>query len=101
MLTLDEAKAHLRVDGSDDDVYIAGLVAAAQEYIEALIRPAPVDGVEQDLPAVNETQRHACRLLVGHWYENREAVAQGTIVPSVPFAVDMLLQINRPAGGLF
>lgn len=100
MLTLDEAKTHLRVDGSDEDVYIQGLVDAAQEYIESIIRPAPVDGVEQAVPAVNETQRHACRLLVGHWYENRESVAVGTIAPKVPMAVDMLLSVNRPPEGL-
>lgn len=100
MLTLDEAKTQLRVDGSDEDTYIQGLVDAAQEYIESVIRPAPLDGVEQDVPAVNETQRHACRLLVGHWYENREAVSDAAGA-EVPMAVQMLLQINRPAEGLF
>lgn len=100
MLTLDEAKQHLRVDGTDDDAYITSLVAAAEEYIVNVITPAPVDGVVQPAPSVNETQRHAARLLVGHWYENREAVAQGTIIPQTPFAVDMLLLVNRPADGL-
>ncbi|GGH24454.1 uncharacterized phage protein (possible DNA packaging) [Cribrihabitans marinus] len=101
MLTLDEAKVHLRVDGSDEDSYIEGLVAVASEYVQGMVTPAAADGAEPVVPAVNETQRHAARLLVGHWYENREAVAQGTIVPKVPFAVEMLLTFNRPAESFF
>lgn len=33
-VTLSEAKAHLRVDSTDDDAYIAGLVRAAREWVE-------------------------------------------------------------------
>lgn len=33
-VTLVEAKSHLRVDGSDDDVLIADLISAAREYVE-------------------------------------------------------------------
>ena len=34
VLTLEEAKRHLRVDGSDDDGYIGSLIAAAQMSID-------------------------------------------------------------------
>ena len=101
MLTLEQAKMHLRVDGSDEDSYIEGLVAVASEYVQGMVTPAAVEGEVPVVPAVNETQRHAARLLVGHWYENREAVAQGTTVPEVPFAVEMLLTFNRPAESFF
>ena len=33
-VTLTEAKAHLRVDSTDDDVYIATLITAAREWVE-------------------------------------------------------------------
>lgn len=33
-VTLTEAKAHLRVDTTDDDVYIATLITAAREWVE-------------------------------------------------------------------
>ena len=41
-----------------------------------------------DLP---EPIRQAMLLLIGHWYENREAVNVGNIVSALPFAVEALL----------
>jgi len=34
---------------------------------------------------------HAIKLLVGHWFENREPVVVGTITAAVPLSVDALL----------
>jgi uncharacterized phage protein (predicted DNA packaging) len=100
MLTLDEAKAQLRVDHADDDTYIASLVAVAQEYIQGMVTPAPVDGEPAIVSPVNETQRHAARLLVGLWYENREA-ASDKALKNIPFAINELLRFNRPAESFF
>lgn len=41
-----------------------------------------------DVPA---RVRQAIRLLVGHWYENREAVSSGSVGAEVKLAVDALL----------
>ncbi len=41
--------------------------------------------------AVPQIFKHAIRLLVGHWYENREAVVNGTISSDVKMTVDALL----------
>lgn len=41
--------------------------------------------------AVPQIVKHAIRLLVGHWYENREAVINGTISTDVKMTVDALL----------
>lgn len=38
---------------------------------------------------------HAMKLLVGHWYENREQVLTGTIASNLPMAVESLLWGNR------
>lgn len=44
------------------------------------------------LPAsVPQAFRHAMRLLVGHWYENREATVVGTISKEIEFAVESLV----------
>ncbi len=39
-ITLDQAKAHLRVDTDDDDAYILGLIKVAREYAETATRRA-------------------------------------------------------------
>lgn len=41
--------------------------------------------------AVPQDVRHALKLLVGHFYEHREAVITGTIVAEMDLAVDALL----------
>jgi uncharacterized phiE125 gp8 family phage protein len=38
---------------------------------------------------------HAIKLMAGHFYENREAVAIGTIATAIPFAVDALISRHR------
>lgn len=44
---------------------------------------------------VPESVKAAIKLLVGHLYENREAVVVGTIVAEVPFAVKALLSPHQ------
>lgn len=36
----DEAKAHLRVDGTEDDAYITALIVTARMHVEAILRRA-------------------------------------------------------------
>lgn len=45
----------------------------------------------------NETHevKHAVRMLVAHWYENRRAVVMGTNPVQVPIAVEALLSSQR------
>ena len=45
--------------------------------------------------AVPERVKQAMKLLVGHWYENREAVLIGTISKEIEFAVKALLSLER------
>lgn len=45
--------------------------------------------------AVPASLRHAALLLIGHWYENREAVNVGNIVASLPLAYDSLIGAYR------
>ncbi|SES12498.1 phage conserved hypothetical protein, phiE125 gp8 family [Vreelandella subterranea] len=48
-------------------------------------------GAEETPPDVDV----AVLLLVGHWYENRESVAIGTIATEIPMGVEMLLEPYR------
>lgn len=45
-----------------------------------------------DVPA---SIRQAMLLLIGHWYENREAVAVGVSMGEVPLAIDLLLNSHK------
>ena len=40
---------------------------------------------------VPQVAKHAIRLLVGHWFQNREGVVNGTISSDVKMTVDALL----------
>ena len=180
-LTVAEAKLHLRVDISDDDVFIGTLITAAREWVEAyldrtlittqlilraaefpteeleLARPpmatagtatavvitytladtttatlstalyrvdrtstpgnvAPIingtwpSDVIEDANAVAVTYwagygptsasvpatiRHACLMLIGHWYESRSTVLVGVTSKPLEFAVESLLASNN------
>jgi hypothetical protein len=66
MITLAEAKTHIRVDGTDSDTEITAMIATAKAHVENYLgvayagaAPAPV--------------KSAALLLVGDLYENREA----------------------------
>jgi len=164
VLSLDEAKSHLRVDFNDDDDYIKGLIFAAIQYAEGFqkrsiapytlqltqdqfgyaipLRRGPVKNVvsveytlldgtvkevssdsyifsadEQLVPktwwpsealqgvdgvkviyntgydTVPATTKQALKLLVGHWYENREPVGQ--VTGEIPFSSQALLWMDR------
>ena len=175
-VSLDEAKAHLRVTSADEDAYIASLITAAREWCEGfqqrayvtqtrklvldrfpggcaiyLPRPPlqsvtsivytdsegaqytvdadsyivdtdaepgrivlaygaswpsvtlrPAAGVEityvagyGDASDVPQKVKQAMLLLVGHWYEQREAVLVGSISKEIEFAVHSLLWQDR------
>lgn len=54
-----------------------------------------VAGYGSSASDVPEIYRQAVLLLVGHWYENREATAVGPIARTIPLAVKSLLGIDR------
>ena len=45
--------------------------------------------------SVPATIRHACLMLIGHWYDRRSAVLTGTISKPLEFAVESLLASNN------
>jgi uncharacterized phiE125 gp8 family phage protein len=59
-LSLEDAKAHLRIDTSSDDALIAGLIRAATEMCEAFIGQLLIERAVSDiLPASSDWQRVA------------------------------------------
>ncbi|PUA43458.1 phage gp6-like head-tail connector protein [Pseudomonas protegens] len=96
MLDLARVKLHLRVDVDDEDALIEGYIAAAKSHIaqhcdRELVESGPV--TEPDQMGLTADVEQAILLLVGHWFENREAVASG--LSAVPLAVDRLLWYRK------
>lgn len=69
ILTVEEVKAHLRVQHTEEDVYLMSLVRQAQATAEEYCRVS----FESDVPApAPEPVRLAVLLMVSHYFENRD-----------------------------
>lgn len=77
MISLIEAKLHLRIDHTEDDPLITLYIGAAQEQIERHIQRKIITDEEERTSAddvVNNSALKAAALLfIGNLYENREA----------------------------
>ena len=52
-------------------------------------------GYGDDAANVPELWKRAIKLMVGHWYENREAAISGTILRDIPLGVQSLIWLDR------
>ena len=94
MMTVEDLKKHLNIDHDEDDAYIAELISVAEDAVETYInRPISefVDAEGKVKPAI----RHACRLLVGTYYANRESVVYSTPSELPDGVVALLLPLRR------
>lgn len=62
-MDLQEIKEYLRIDGDEEDNLLVGLQLAAEKYLENA-------GITKDYD--NALYKLAVKLIVCHWYENRE-----------------------------
>ena len=67
LVTLEETKEYLRIDGDYDDGLISGLIATAQGIILAILRKE-----EQDLAGDEPQLKTAVFYAVAYLYEHRE-----------------------------
>ena len=89
VVLLADAKAHLNLTTTDDDVLVQALIDAAESYISAFAQPWPwgAGGAAPTPPAILQ----AVKILVAHLYENREASLVGVTVAELPFGLFDLL----------
>lgn len=64
---LEEIKEYLRVDGEYQDTEIQDLINAAEAYLTNA-------GIAVD--EMNELYKLAVKMLVSHWYENRQPIGK-------------------------
>ena len=78
IISLEQAKMHLRVDASDEDSHIALFIGAAQEQVEGYLNRKVYEAEaeaqpDDDRPMVaNFSVRAAMLLIIGDLYASRE-----------------------------
>ncbi|MET3601423.1 head-tail connector protein [Martelella mangrovi] len=98
IVSLEQAKLHLRVDFDDDDALIENQLIAAQNHIERLLgfrieKTFGNEGEGQDpIPA---SLQQAVLMLTGHWYANRDAVLIDASPRYVPLGVREIVNEYR------
>jgi hypothetical protein len=90
IVTLADAKLHLRVTHSDEDTIIQKYVDAADSYIRKVLN-------EPNIPADPAIQE-AAFLLIGGMYEQRSDKIVGTIVADNPAVMNMLHPFRKSIG---
>lgn len=81
-MPLDELKEYLRIDSADEDMLLSTLVTAAEDFLKNA-------GVIQDY--TNDLYKLAVKLLVSHWYENRQVEQHGRYVAKLSFSLDTII----------
>ncbi|MDR0249842.1 MAG: head-tail connector protein [Burkholderiales bacterium] len=102
MLDLEDVKTHLRVDHSEEDSYISGLMNAAlahgQRYTGCTFyEDAAALQAANDRNGImfDDSLRQGLYLLIGHWYNSRETVLIGSIAANLPHATSAILDLYR------
>lgn len=78
-MEIEELKLFLRIDGAEEDALIQGLQLASEEYLLNA-------GITKDYS--KKLYKLAIKLLVGHWYENRNIVGKAD---KIAFSLDSII----------
>lgn len=81
-MELEEIKLYLRVDSESEDMLLLSLKVAAEEYLTNA-------GVIKDY--TQELYKLAIKLLISHWYENRDIVLIGSISKKLEYSLNHIL----------
>lgn len=86
IITLEETKGYLRVDGTEDDVLITSLIDAAETYLS--------NATGNTFDSTNSLAKIFCWVLITDWYENREHTGRASDKVR-PIVESMLAQLNH------
>ena len=96
-LSIEDMKIYLRVDSDNEDSLIEAQMLAADKYISGKLSKNQVylstgeDGVKVYGPLAEDVLYQQCiKLMVAHWYENREIVTAG-VSTGIQHTVDSIL----------
>lgn len=95
---LELLKKHVRADDfSGDDVYLAQLLNAAEEYVVMATNRTTEELLVMGGEALPASLQQAVLLIAGHWYNQREAVS-GVQMAEVPYTLQALVKPYRKLG---
>lgn len=99
MIEVDEVKSALRISDDNDDSYIGFLIKAAIKLYERrtnrlLVRPLELPEDNPKAVELDESIKQGVILVVGHWYENREASTSLTL-SDIPLGVSACWESDR------
>lgn len=98
-VTVDEAKAHLRVDSAADDALIGSLITGAREYVESFLRRALVtqtwDLFMDEFPAGDVVELPWPRLRTVESIQYHDAAGSSTTFSSSNYIVDAVSEPGR------
>lgn len=86
IITLEEAKQHLRVDIIDDDDYITLLIEATEEFI--------TDMIGKTFDGTNKRAKILCLLIIGDLYDKRSPFTGKVGEKMSPIVNMMLIQLG-------
>jgi len=107
MIDIDIVKNHCRIDPdfNDDDnlltIYTNSAARHVEKWTRRTIYKSETDegyAEDEDHLLLTDDVKSAMLLLIGHWYESREAATSGPAVSTVPFGVEAILQPYRIYG---
>ena len=89
------AKYQLNLTTTDDDVLLARLFSAAQDWLEAQLGYKLADRFTTGSPAtlnIPPALYQGILLMTGHWYANREATLVGVSAAPLPLGLSEIVQ---------
>lgn len=90
IVTLEEAKEWLRIDGDYDDMVIEMLIESAEQYLK--------NATGKEFDSSNRLAKLFCLVLIVDWYENRHLMGQKTS-EQVRYTIQSMLAQLKYAGG--
>ncbi len=85
IITIEETKQYLRLDGNEEDALIETLISAAESYLK--------NATGHTFDETNSLAKLFCWVLVTDWYEYREHVGQASEKVR-PIVESMLAQLK-------
>lgn len=89
-VSIEDIKRHLVLESEEagDDAYLESMIVGARAACERRIRRLVADLEDDELHML----KHAIRMIVAHWFANRETAVTGTIATQLPLSATWLLE---------